>query len=214
LTNLWLRCRADQLPLPAGAEAGFTYTLSKETSAILSLLSTATRAEIVDTDYWEKYIVDYAATWYDFARAKGFGEKQAALDSIVLIKSTDKVKSWQHATFRGAKKGASITFGVSAVSTTLAELHGEYTSTQDLSPFSRKTPVERPIGILRPTFDLTPETHDQTIFVQYYKIGIKRSYKERLQRKPKMVTIENGESKTSHLLPKVCIAAVVDPGTY
>jgi hypothetical protein len=178
--------------LPASVHAEVTFTLSRETSAILSLSSTATRAEIIDKGSWR----DYIASWYTFARAHDFEEDQAPIHSIVLIKGCDKAEHWEHATFRGGKKGASITFGASASKGFVAELSGSWTSTLNLSPFQRKTPPDPRASA--PHFDVDPKRHNQTVFVRFYKIECRRTFADRI-RGIRSVRVTNNDNATIHL---------------
>jgi hypothetical protein len=183
-----------------------TFTLSKESSAVLTLDSRATRAEIIDKSPWRSYIASGIDSWYALARAEGFEEDQAPESSIVLIKGCDKTSSWKHATFRSSRKGASITFSASAPipgasQDVMAELGGSYTTTRDLSPeFRDSDQVISPIG--PPTFDINPSDHTFTIFVRFYKIGRIKKLKD-FMRGTRTVEINDTNKTSTHILPKV-----------
>lgn len=124
--------------------------------------------------------------------------------SIVLIKGCDKAQSWEHATFRSSKAGASITFDArpsihGVPLPIMAELGGSYTSTRDLSPELRnsdnQTPPPGP-----PTFDLSPLDHAYTVFARFYKIGFRKGLRDRL-RGTRTVTIKDTNEKTIFTLP-------------
>jgi hypothetical protein len=126
--------------------------------------------------------------------------------AIVLIKGCDKVRSWQHATFRSAKKGGSITFSGNisvpgAPSTVVAELCGAYTVTRDLSPEMRNSDhLIAPGG--PPVFDIHPTDHAYTVFARFYRIAYSKTVTD-VMKGTRTVKISDNNRTTRHSLPQV-----------
>jgi hypothetical protein len=99
-------CR--DLLIPVGL--GMSFKCSNAIGATLLIRERATCVDIDDNDHVHQYIAQHIDSWYEYARGRGYGPRQAPEGSIMLIKGCAKTRSWAHVTFTERTREASVFF--------------------------------------------------------------------------------------------------------